>query len=764
MASRLLALVALVVSPAALAADRNTTERLRDLETESGKIGSEVEDTRLNFTERSGLIGVGEARRRYEDAVYGYLVGDFESAATGFYILVQSRALGNAELARDSEWYLAECLFELGNLRTSEEAFRAIVDTGSKHPYFADAARRNLEVYALIGDDASFTSYYNTYIVTGRVPGTDLVNYTLAKSFVRRGDLPRAKALFEAIGSSSAYYTRARYQLGVLMIQERNLPAAIAEFQKVEGTPVSDADQERIQELSILALGRLFYETGDFAAASTFYERIDRSSGEFADKLYESVWSFVKQERYEAALGQVDSFLGAFPEHRYTAQMKVLQGHLHMKLRHYDAARNSYEEVVEAYTPVAMRLDDLSQGTTQARQFLERIGDTGGTSGIPPYALETLIGRDDVSRAMKVYLDVDQTRQDLEEAERIVADLESALSAESDTLGMFVAARNQLTTMRGAALAMRARLLQTEIGYLKGRSSATTKPELASLGREVVTAGGAETPLDSGVSVATDKLLVYEAQVREVQQRAFRVQQVAEEYTASGRSIAEVLSSGSTRLSPADQERIRGELETARKDLAAAAVELESLQSEVTRRKIMRTVEAGSVSEDSNARAQNLATLQTLRDRLATYRRGVQDTDSASIYAQIDRLWSALDTLEATSTEAARVVATGEARETQAVRQRLAATAQKVTELRRDLGAESANTEAVAARIVLGGLRDLRDQFESDVVDADKGIVDVYWLRKSETGEEQDLLIKQQAEMLQELDDRFRIIRENLDR
>ncbi len=134
MSSRLITALALLLgAPVALAADRATTERLRDLEIEIGKIGGEVEDTRLNFTERSGLIGVGEARRRYEDAVYGYLVGDYESAATGFYILVQSRALGNAELARDSEWYLAECLLELGNLRTSEEAFRAIVDRGASH-------------------------------------------------------------------------------------------------------------------------------------------------------------------------------------------------------------------------------------------------------------------------------------------------------------------------------------------------------------------------------------------------------------------------------------------------------------------------------------------------------------------------------------------------------------------------------------------------------------------------------------------------------
>jgi tetratricopeptide (TPR) repeat protein len=744
---------------------------------------------RLNFTERSGLIGVGEARRRYEDAVYAYLVGDFEGAATDFYILTQSRALGNADLARDAEWYFAECLFELGNYRTAEESYRAIVDKGTSHPYFSDAVRRNLEVYGILGDDAGFTSYYNTWIVTGKVPATDLVNYTLAKAFVRRGELPRAKALFDGLGSSSPFYTRARYQMGVLMIKERNLPAAISEFKKVEGAPVTDEEQKRIQGLAVLALGRLYYETSEFRQASAYYDRVEKSSPEFADKLYEAVWSFVKQagvdeasagslelgssaydaKRAEAdarwgdALSQVDIFLLAFPEHRFTAQLKLLQGHLHMKLRQYDEARRSYEEVIEAYGPVVDRLGEIGADTASAARFLDRIGDTGGTSGLPPYALEMLLGRDDIGRATHAFLDIRELRKQVGDAERTVGELESALSSDSDTLGVFVTARNQLTLMRGAELAMRARLLAAEIGYLKGRSSGNAKTEIGGLQKEVESIGAVDDPA-SEVGDTTDRLLIYEAQVREVQQRAFRVEQVAQEAVASGKSIAEVLSQGSSKLSAADQEKLRAELASARGELEKDLVELQSAQSEVTRRRIMRTVEAGSVQENQGARAQALARYAALRDRVSSYRRNVQDSDSAAIYAQIDRLWGQVDALEATSSEAAKVVSAGEVRETQAVRQRLAATSQKVTELKRELDARGADTEALAAKVALGGVRGVRQEFQSAIIDAEKGIVDVYWIRKSETSDEQDALVAQQAKLLQELNDRFRVIRENLDR
>src|SRR5262245_53177972 len=136
--ARAATLLLLALGGSASAAERSGGgDKLKDLEVEATTLAAAVEELRVNFTDRSGLIGVAEARSRYEDAVYLYLIGDFTSAATAFYILVQSNALGNAELARDADWYFAESLFEIGNYATAIEAYRAIIDAGPAHPYFA---------------------------------------------------------------------------------------------------------------------------------------------------------------------------------------------------------------------------------------------------------------------------------------------------------------------------------------------------------------------------------------------------------------------------------------------------------------------------------------------------------------------------------------------------------------------------------------------------------------------------------------------------
>jgi hypothetical protein len=127
-------------------------------------------------------------------------------------------------------------------------------------------------------------------------------------------------------------------------------------------------------------------------------------------------------------------------------------------------------------------------------------------------------------------------------------------------------------------------------------------------------------------------------------------------------------------------------------------------------------------------------------------------------------MWAGVSTLEASTGETSRVLQSSEAREIAAVRTRLARESQRVVELKRDITSRSAEAEAVAIKAVRTGIRGLEAEFRADVLEADKGIVDVYWLRKSAVSDEMTALGKEQARLLRELDDQFRIVRENLDR
>lgn len=761
---------ALLGTPA-FAAERATPDKLKELESEIVSLQDSVAELRRNFTERSGLIGVTEARQRYEDAVYQFLIGDYEHASTAFYILVQSRALGNADLARDSEWYLGECLFLMGNYRTATEAYRLILDKGVEHPFFSDAVRRSLEAFALVGDVAAFDSYYNTYIITGRVQTNDLINYTLAKSFRIRGETERARQTFDSIPQTSEYYSRARYFMGVANIEAGKYNDAIAEFQRVEGTTVSTPDQQEVMEMTLLAIGSLYYETGDFAKASEYYAKIPAQSPLYAEMLYQSIWSFIKQEKYKEALDQIDVFFLNFPDNQLTPGLRLTQAKLQMKEQRYEEAQASFEQVVQTYTPIQARLDALIRGNLWGDPTLDpylarAISDTApDPGGLPVYALSRLYGDDDVQRAVTSWQQVQSQRQEVADAERAIRELDLALSASGNTLGAFVAARNQLDTSRAALMAFRVQLLEVEGQYLRSRVPGTSRTAISDILAHRQELVESMVLSSSQGSTDTDRTMVYDAQVREVQNQANILIQQVTEAEQQVQSLIEKLDGPGNILSADEIRKVRAELVAQQQALAEYKAKLDELQSEPVRRNIMRTVEASKTNqEDTGARSSVITQINGLKQQMAGYRKYATDSDSSAFFAQLDRLWLLVDQIETQSSETGQVLKTAEARELALVQQRMQKQRETVAQLRTDLTERGDATQALATVIMRTGMEEVRDEFDDTILAADTGIVDVYWVRKTRTVEEIEALALEQSRLTEELNSQYQIIEENLEK
>ncbi len=676
-----------LVASEAFAADRGL-DRVGVIASDAEVLGTEVAEMRRNFTERRGLIGVTDARDRYEEGVYQFLIGDYKSAATTFYILVTAKALATPDLARDSEWYLAECLFELDNYRTALEHYKTIVDAGRTHPYFPDAVRRSLETFAILRENASFDQYYRDYIDTRLVPTSDVISYTLAKSFYRRGESGRSKAMFEVLAPGTPYYSRARYFLGVQMIQEKNYTQAISEFELAVKDPITDEDHRRVNELAELALARLYYETGNMAEAVVWYNKLSPNSPNYADQLYETAWAEIKRagefeafaaeqeaeatpapgpkipgmtapkpavsrratEAWQSASEEVDIFLKQFPQHRYTASMKILQGHLHMKLKDYDTAEQNYERVVAEYDPVVARLGEIKTDSIVTGRFLDQLTDDkkGATEDLlPGYAEEILLSRGEVGRAAMAWGSLQQQRAELKDSDDLIQVLRGSLGDESRRLGTFTAATSELGRISGAALSLQGRLIDAEVAALRSA-------------------------------------------------------------------------------------------------VPARRVDLGALQ----RRRDEALVDSTTAP----------AALAEIRKSLAAFRAEAADP---AAFGAVDRVWSQLQALEQDVRKAAGVIAEAEVREMSAVRETLKDTEASVVVLHKDVALGATTVEGLAQTAVQAGVRAVEAEFRTDVLTADKGIVDVAWLRKGATTDEMDLLEKERERLLKSLREQYALLRRN---
>lgn len=610
-----------------------------------------------------GFLNPAEARLRFKDHLYEYMVGDYAPAAEGFHLLVTLGVLADPGLHRDAEWYLAESLFALGNFDTAEMRYQVIIDD-AQHPFHDDAVRRLLELYAESGRTDDFRAAYEKYIVRGAIKPSDLVRYSVGRSFFLQHDYLKAKSHLLEIVAGSPQFARARYLLGAIAVDEQDLDQAMIYFGEILPISRDDVPTRDVYDLALLALGRIEYERGNFGEAGRYYDQISGDSKYLADKLYELVWTYIKQKEWEQARRGAEIFLLAFPEHAYTAQLRVLEGHLYFKQEGFEKALGSYERVVADYDPLreeAIRLQgspDVDPNALLEAVDTVRRGDVLSDPGTLPVFAYAVVGRQpEVQRAVQLHREVVRQDADVQVSETILGELDQVLSSDSASIGSFDDARAQGGLLRRGALQARFDLLSLENEWLSEELTARDRAELGGLHKRL------ETTSEKLLSDATS---------------------------------------------------------------TAAAPEIDALAREYA----------------------------AIRSRLGA--------DAAPVGGELDRLHQVCVAAEAKLAESLGRVDGLEQAELARIRDVVAKEVEKVGAERTDLETLRARNEATGAAVAKLGLRLLEEHFADSVLQADMGIVDVYWARKVQTSDRREAMADRKKDLLDDLKRRFGVIRQKL--
>jgi tetratricopeptide (TPR) repeat protein len=215
------------------------------------------------------------------------------------------------------------------------------------------------------------------------------VKYTVAKSYYRQGDHTRALQVLSEIPPESPYYGRAGYLAGVVLTSDSNFAEAIPHFVAVAQLEPKSSLDRAVMEAATMAAARLYYETGQYTLAAEAYSRVTNESDQFADELYELVWTFIEQDAWTDAIRAIDTFLIAFPTHRYAMQLQLLRGHLHVKQQTFPDALTAYDSVVRDYTPMRDKIATIDLDREDPVAFFDRVSSSGtievGGEALPPY-------------------------------------------------------------------------------------------------------------------------------------------------------------------------------------------------------------------------------------------------------------------------------------------------------------------------------------------------------------------------------------------
>lgn len=758
-------LVAALASALGLAqpAFASPTDDIAAVETAASTMDSEVAALSARGIPTEPPIVQRDAIARYQDYVYLHLIGQDREAAEGFYGLVISEALDDEALSRDAEWQLAESLFAIGNVVTAEERFTAIMGHAG-HPFRQDAVRNLLELYGKRNDHASFKRVYDAEIVSGKVATTPEITYTLAQSFYWQGDMAKAQEHFQAVPADSSWYSRAQYFLGVIAIRQERVDDSAPFFQAAAGAAVTSSSTRDAHDLSLLALARLAYERGDFRVAADNYAQIGGDSAYLADILYETVWSFIKQDRYDEALKAIDLFLLAFPEHRYNGELRVKQGTLYMGCAQtpakcprpplyeggdaYDQALATYEQIVADYEPIRARFEAFAASTDDPRTYFRDVLTMDAStadgrsdaerSAIPSFAIAMMQSDPQLGKALEVYRALEIQRQDLEASERMIGEIDQVLSQEGG-IGAVGRLRLDAIGLQGGAVEQEIALLAAEADLLKGLgvrggSAAVTDVAALSAARE---SGRARRESASRV----------DARIAEITARKQAQMKVAE---AAEETLSEIVLQFQPDQTQEEREASERRMADANRALDAERQKLRSIQVELTSAQVPgpEMVAAG---------------LPDAATELRTRLQGMRPKSQAQFGARIDAAHQKLDRVLSGSAEVLSRIDAFSQTEFGRIQERFQAEVVKVAAQRQDLDRVTAASDAVSVDLTREGFVRMEAFFADSVLDADKGVIDVYWARKLELADERNRVQDERNLLVAELERRFRLIRQKME-
>lgn len=743
-------LLACVLATTARAA--SIEDDLDDVDARTAELAART--TALELDTRPGAyLSNAEAVSRFQDYLFLHLIGEHQPAAEGFFALVTTGALSDAGLHRDAEWYLAESLVGLENYKTAASRFQVIADD-AEHPFRDDAVRRLLELYTMSGDKEAFQSLYDREIASGRVKPTGLITYSLAKNFYQQGDLASAKSYFGQVPEGNAWFGRARYFLGTVLVVEQDLPAAMLEFQKVADLSISTTEDRMVHDLALLAMGRISYHTNEYFAASEFYNRIGGDSQYQADKLYEIIWTSIRREKWHDALNNVEIFLLAYPEHEYSAQLRLLQGHLNFQEQNWTGALGAYEQVISDYTPVQARFESLARPESDAEAAVRQVIESKEQDAdLPPYAVAMMKADPELSRAIDVFRDLDLERQDIEASERLIDELRSFIDG-SGAIGSYERARTDSLTARQSVIETQLEVLGIEerwLGTLDEGGMAGKIGELTGRRSALVARANA---LSVGVTKAADDLTAFERSMGDIHAEADNARRDAADRETSITAVrADLAKEGIDEVTRAELvtriTTLEGEVTAAQGRQDAADRQMAEIQAPPSSSEVVDLSEMGALHADIDQLARDFVAARPSVPGLVVGDRA--DAKHRSLDDSFSRLTGVFDGIQA-----------NEGTEVTGIRERFEFEVTAVAQERVDYEAMIVSARDVSLEITREGFGRLEDFFADSILKADMGIVDVYWAQKLEVADELQRIREERELQMAELEKRFRLIREKM--
>lgn len=528
-------------------------------------------------------------QRRLVDARVFYELGQYENCAMILVDVIDRPEFKASLDYAASLLLLGESLFKLGNVNGAREIFQRVAV--GRDTDIADEARLYLlEIALSSGRDSDIEAAIRTTPQTIR---TDRLKYGLGKAWFRLGKHEDAAAQLQSVAPQSEWYMRARYYLGASLVGRGAFEPALEIYRNIVGAPGDDEFSQTIREEAWLAIGRLLVQKKNYALALTSYQNIGRNSPLYETALYEMAWAYINQEQFDKAIQTVEVLLLNVASPEVDVEANVLLGQLNVAKKDYEEAISSYESIIERFAPIRNELARFVQNPTAVRGYFEWLTRRKGSLGalgspLSERSLKWLENTADFKRIGTVFDGIATERETIRQAREIGGELKEILSDRGrvevfpelkEGWARLQVAENQLILLLIEMLDLQRQELKTLLTAEEAQDFQMVWDE-----RSRVTTGGLRLP--STFEAFNERQEAATSQFRDLAKRHFLVQKGMDELQRQLMAIEKHLNErqfaeSGVRLSPESETELRKEIAAEKISLQAVYDELAGLSREI---------------------------------------------------------------------------------------------------------------------------------------------------------------------------------------
>lgn len=185
----------------------------------------------------------------------------------------------------------------------------------------------------------------------------DELHYHFGEYWMRKKKFRRAIAHFSRVKSSSSFFYKALYQLGLVHAELNRIKQAVEIFDKLENRRTGVVDSFRVAAL--MGKARAYYQGKKWEQSVEAYQRVPKDSSFWHDTLLEKSWALLRGGRLRSALSNFHTLHSSYYEDYYQPESLLLRSIIYLYICKYYEMEKVLDLFHRVYRPVYTKVKNI---------------------------------------------------------------------------------------------------------------------------------------------------------------------------------------------------------------------------------------------------------------------------------------------------------------------------------------------------------------------------------------------------------------------